>query len=61
MFFDLNDLYVTFKFKMVTANTNKIDFYACELKYLKQHLFNGNLEIDYVIRQSRLQGIRNCV
>ena len=38
-------------------HTNKNDFYACELKYHKQNLFIGNLEIDYVIRQIRLQGI----
>ena len=43
---------------MVTANTQF--FYACELKYHKQHLFNGNLEIDLMIRQIRLQVIRNC-
>ena len=40
---------------------NKSDFYACELKYHKQHMFNGNLDIDYLIRQIRLQGMRNCV
>ena len=32
MFFDQNDLYLTFKFKMVTANTQlKAFFYAREL------------------------------
>ena len=59
MFFDQNDLYLTFKFKMVTANTL---IKACFIIfYHKQHLFNGKLNIDYVKRQIGLQGIRNCV
>ena len=62
MFFDQNDFYFTFKFKMVSVNTtNKNVFYARELWYHKQHYFNENIKIDYVIRQIRLQlGIRNC-
>ena len=63
MCFDQNDPYLTYKFKMITANTQieKV-FYARELLYHKQHLFNENLKkIDYAIRQIRLKGIRNHV
>ena len=31
MYFEQNDLYLTFKFKMVTANTQKKRFHAREL------------------------------
>ena len=63
MFFEQNDLCLTFKFKMATTNTHiKAVFSARELLYHKQHLFNGKLKkIDYVIRQIRLQGIRNGI
>ena len=40
---DQNDLYLTFKFKMVTANRQiKVFFMHVNYKNHKQHLFNGN-------------------
>ena len=46
MFFDQNDLYLTFKFKMVTTNTQIKAFYmhVNYINYHKQHLFDGNLK-----------------
>ena len=52
MFFDQNDLCLTFKFKMVTANT-KIKTVFIHVNYnINTFLFNGKLKkIDYVIRR----------
>ena len=45
MCFVQNDLFLTFKFKMVTANTQiKAVFMHVNYNNHKQHLFNGKLK-----------------
>ena len=62
MFFDQNDLYLTFKFKMVTANTQiKPVFMHMNYNIINNICLMRNWKIDYVIQQIRLQGIRNCI
>ena len=61
MFSDQNDLYLTFKFKMVTANRQiKVFFMHVNYNPIKKHLFNGNLKsrlritVDKVANHSKL-------
>ena len=62
MFLDQNDLCLTFKFKTVTANTHiKAVFMHVHYNMINNICLIKNKNIDYVITQIRLQGIRNCI
>ena len=60
MFFDQNDLYLIFKFKMVTANA-QINAVFMQMNYniINNICLLEDSKIDYVIRQIRLQGIHS--
>ena len=62
MFCDQNELYLTFKFKMVTVNTQiKAVFMHVNYDIINEVCLMEISKIDYVILQIRLQVIRNCV